>query len=82
MNVGFLILILFLLVYFAFVGAIMYHLNIYSFSRQTKSIPKLFIAASVILALWALFLYWRIEWGEILKVFDIIRVVPIAPFIP
>jgi len=70
MTYGWAILAIFLAGYAAFAGAVLWHVNIYSFSRSAKVVSVIFVASALILAVFSIIFFSQIEWsgfGRILE---------------
>lgn len=65
MVLGWSILTLFLLGYFAFAGAVVWHIRTYSYGPMGKWVVRLFLTVAVVLALASLLFFALVNWGEI-----------------
>ncbi|OGF68977.1 hypothetical protein A3H65_00245 [Candidatus Giovannonibacteria bacterium RIFCSPLOWO2_02_FULL_45_14] len=70
MTIGFALLILFLLGYAALSSAVVWHLNVYSFSRKANIASAVFIIAAVFLGALSVFSYLQIDWASAFKAFE------------
>ncbi|OGF51924.1 hypothetical protein A3I27_01055 [Candidatus Giovannonibacteria bacterium RIFCSPLOWO2_02_FULL_43_11b] len=71
MTLGLALLILFLLAYAALFSAVVWHLNVYAFSRKANIVSVIFIIAAIFLGLLSIFFYLQIDWASALKAFQI-----------
>lgn len=71
MTIGLALLILFLLGYAALSSAVIWHLNVYAFSRNANAVSTVFIIAAVTLGIMSIFFYLQIDWASALKTFEI-----------
>ena len=69
MLVGWTILILFLVGYFSFAGAMVWHMKTYAYGRAAKWTVALFLTLAAVLALAALLLFALVKWKEILNIY-------------
>lgn len=70
MTFGLALLILFLLGYAALTSAVVWHLNVYAFSRKVNVISIGFIIVAVFLGLMSIFFYLEIDWVSAVKIFE------------
>jgi hypothetical protein len=69
MTLGFFLVIIFLAGYFLLSSAIIMHVNRYSFSRPARWMTKLFIIFALILGIFTLMFFSRVEWNEIFNLY-------------
>lgn len=65
MEIGWLILMIFFIIYGLFLGAMVFHLNTYAFSRSAKWMSNLIIVLAVALSFVAILSFSRVPWNEI-----------------
>ncbi len=65
MILGWILLILFLVGYFAFASTIIWHLKVYAFSRSAKWMIKFFITLAITLSVLSLVFFWAVNWEQV-----------------
>lgn len=67
MTPGFALLVLLLVFYAAFSGAILWHFNIYSFSRSARVVSSVFVILALVFGAATLYFFNQVPWTELWK---------------